>query len=91
MKNLIPFSRKTVILVLTVASLSMTGTVQAHHNDNYLPLVPFILYNVLAQPRHYHEHSYTYQRGDHHENRRRHSHNRDGYRQNRLIKRNHRH
>ena len=88
MKNLL-FSKKSIAIVLTVASLSMTGTVQAHHNDDYLPLVPFILYNVLAQPRHYHHQ--TYQRHEHHDNRRRHSHSRDGYSNKRLIKKHRRH
>ena len=89
MKNLNLFTKKTFAIALTIASLSMTGTVQAHHNDDYLPLVPFIIYNVLARP--HHEHRQTYQRRDHYDNRRRHSHSHNGYSQKRLIKRNHRH
>ena len=89
MKKLNLLSKKTFAIALTVASLSMTGTVQAHHNNDYLPLVPFILYNVLAQPQHYH--SQTYQRHEHHDNRRRRSHSHNGYSQKRLIKRNRRH
>ena len=89
MKNLNLFSKKSFAIALTIASLSMTGTAQAHHNDDYLPLVPFIIYNVLTRP--HHEHRQTYQHHEHYDKGRHHRRSRNGYSKKRLIKRNHRH
>lgn len=84
------FSKKIAVLALSIASLSLTGNVQAHQDENYLPLVPFIIYNVLARPYHQH-HQITPQRHRYYDSHRRHNHSRDGYSRKRLIKRNHRH
>lgn len=73
------FSIKTVAIALTVSSLFITSTVQAHHNDEYLPLAPLILYNVLIRPRHVQHHS-------HYHKPRRYSHSHGRYSSKRLIK-----
>ncbi len=79
------FTAKYAAIALTIiASLSMTSTVQAH-NDDYLPLVPFILYNVLTQPRQ-HSHQQQHLRHEHYQKPSRLSHSKGGYSQKRLIK-----
>ena len=82
MKSIQSFSIKTVAIALTVSSLFMAGNVQAHHNDEYLPLAPFILYNVLIRPQHVQRN----QHHSHYQKPRRQSQSHGRYSHKRLIK-----
>ncbi len=86
MKSTQSFCIKTVAIVLTVSSLFMTANVQAHHNDEYLPLVPLILYNVLVKPKPV-QHIYHY---SHDQKPRRHSYSHGRYSGKKIIKKIHR-
>ncbi|MBT3203554.1 MAG: hypothetical protein HOM14_02035 [Gammaproteobacteria bacterium] len=82
MKSLKSFPIKTVAIVLTISSLFITSSVQAHHNDEYLPLAPLILYNVLIRPQHVQRN----QHHSHYQKPRRHSQSHGRYSHKRLIK-----
>ncbi len=90
MKKINFFSIKAITISLAIGSISLPGIAQAHHNDEFLSLAPFIIYSVLNQSQQYPRHQH-YRSHRHHQRPRQRNHSHDGYSHKRKIRKHHRH
>lgn len=73
-----PIKSKAMAIVFTIAGLSITSSVQAH-DDDYLPVVPFIVYQLLSDSHYQTQYHHAHKIQKHHQQPRRHSQSYSGY------------